>query len=75
MAERHVTRYLVRLRNEPNTSSVRWSREERCSMNEMTRNPRFWIMCCCTVCELSTSSQMKPNNFELAKEEDTDKLW
>lgn len=67
LADKHVTRYLVRFRNEPNTSSVRWSRDERCNMNEMTRKPRFWIMCCCTVWELSTSSQMKPNNLELLK--------
>lgn len=67
LADRHVTRYLVRFRNEPNTSSVRWSRDERCSMNEMTRKPRFWIMCCCTVWLLSTSSHMKPSSLELRK--------
>lgn len=24
-----------------------------------------WIICCCTVCELSTNSHIKPSNFEL----------
>lgn len=65
LADKHVTRYLVRFRNDPSTSSVRCSREERCSMNDITRKPRFCIICCCTVCEVSTSSQMKPNSFEL----------
>lgn len=31
----------MRLRNEPNTSNVRWSRDERCSMNDITKKPRF----------------------------------
>lgn len=67
LALRQVTRYLVRLRNEPSTSMVRWSLEERCSMKLITRKPRFWIMCCCTVCEVSTSSQMNPRSFELQR--------
>lgn len=65
LAVRQVTRCLVRLRKEPRTSRERCSREDRCSMKLMTRKPRFWIMCCCTVEELSTSSQMKPSSFEL----------
>lgn len=65
LAVRQVTRCLVRLRKEPRTSRERCSREDRCSMKLMTRKPRFWIMCCCTVDELSTSSQMKPSSFEL----------
>lgn len=90
-ADKQVTKYLVRLRNELSTSNVRWSRDERCNINDITKNPRFckkkktkmklchfvctfyqiklsqftWIICCCTVCELSTNSQIKPNNFEL----------
>lgn len=63
LAERHVTRYFVRLRNDVSTSGVRWSRDDRCSMNEITRKPRFWIMCCCTVCDVSTSSQMNPRSL------------
>lgn len=91
LADRQVTRYLVRLRNDPSTSSERWSREERWSMKDITRKPRFCrgkrtnnkgdfgagrissraltcIMCCCTVCELSTSSQMNPSNLALSKD-------
>lgn len=110
LAERHVTKYFVRLKNDPKTSSVKWSRDERCSIKEMTKKPRFWkkveieivsvlpgniynslfywkrwrrrkrkknfhikahntcIICCCTVCELSTSSQIKPSNLKLLKE-------
>lgn len=63
LADRHVTRYFVRLRNEDSTSGVRWSRDERCSINEITRKPRFCIMCCWTVCDVSTSSQMKPKSL------------
>lgn len=40
-ADKHVTKYLVRLKNEPSTSKVRWSREERCNINDITKNPRF----------------------------------
>lgn len=49
LALRHVTRYLVRPRKEPKTSTVKWSLDERCNMKLMTRNPLFWIMCCWTV--------------------------
>ena len=74
LADRHVTRYLVRFRNEPSTSNVKWSRDERCSMNEITRKPRFWIMCCCTVWLLSTSSQIKPSNLELQKGQEEQRM-
>lgn len=40
-ADKHVTRYLVRLRNELSTSSVKCSRDDRWSINDITRNPRF----------------------------------
>lgn len=33
----------------------------------MIRNPLFWIICCCTVGEDSTRSQMKPKSVELQK--------
>lgn len=66
LAVRQVTRCLVRLRKEPRTSRERCSRDDRCSMKLITRKPRFWIMCCWTVDELSTSSQMKPSSFELS---------
>jgi hypothetical protein len=68
LALRHVTRYLVRLRNEPSTSKVRCSLDDLCSMKLITKNPRFCIMCCWTVCDVSTSSQMKPRSFELRRE-------
>lgn len=67
-ADRHVTKYLVKFRNEPKTSKVKCSRDERCNINEMTRNPRFCIICCCTVCDVSTNSQMKPKSLELQGE-------
>lgn len=53
----------MRLRNDPSTSSVRWSREDLWSINEITRNPRFWIMCCWTVWDVSTSSHINPKSF------------
>lgn len=95
MADKHVTRYLVRLRNELSTSSVKCSRDDRWSIKDITRNPRFckknikealekrgsvsipeihgggknltWIICCCTVWELSTNSHINPNNLELCE--------
>lgn len=47
---------------------VRWSLDDLWSMKLITRKPLFCIMCCWTVCDVSTSSQMKPNNFELQRE-------
>lgn len=35
-----------------------------------------WIICCCTVCELSTNSQIKPNNLELFRKKSKIKwMW
>jgi len=62
-ADKHVTRYFVKLKNDPSTSGVKWSRDDLCNMNEITRNPRFCIICCCTVCDVSTSSHINPNSF------------
>lgn len=42
LADRHVTKYFVKLKNELSTSSVKCSRDDLCNMNDITRNPRFW---------------------------------
>lgn len=42
LADRQVTRYFVKLKNELSTSSVKCSRDDLCNMNDITRNPRFW---------------------------------
>lgn len=41
LADRQVTRYFVKLKNELSTSSVKCSRDDLCNMNDITRNPRF----------------------------------
>lgn len=41
-ADRQVTRYFVKLKNELSTSSVKWSRDDLCNINDITRNPRFY---------------------------------
>ena len=56
MGDGDVTRNLVRFRKALRTSSVRWLRDSRCSRWLTTRKPRFCIICCCTVGELSISS-------------------
>lgn len=65
LALRQVTRCLVSCKNPLRISEVRWSREHLCSMKEMTRKPRHWIMCCWTVWDDSTKEQMKPRSLEL----------
>lgn len=40
-ADKHVTKYLVKLKKDPKTSKVKCSRDERCNMNDITRKPRF----------------------------------
>lgn len=65
LGEQQVTRCLVKCRKEASVSGVRWSLLHRCSMCEMTRNPRHCNMCCWTVLQDSTREQMKPSSFEL----------
>lgn len=65
LADKQVTKYFVKLRNEPKTSRVKCSRDDRCNINDITKKPRFCIMCCCTVCDVSTNSQIKPKSLEL----------
>lgn len=42
LADKQVTKYFVKLKNELSTSNVRCSRDDLCNINDITRNPRFW---------------------------------
>lgn len=41
LADKQVTKYFVKLKNELSTSNVRCSRDDLCNINDITRNPRF----------------------------------
>lgn len=41
LADKQVTKYFVKLKNELSTSNVKCSRDDLCNINDITRNPRF----------------------------------